>query len=355
MKVLITGGAGFVGANLCRLFKGDLPDANVTAFDNLKRRGSEQNLASFRDLGIRFVHGDIRDPADLASCGSTFDLMIDACAEPSVHAGLNGGTEYLIDTNLGGTQNALEFARKSVGATIFLSTSRVYSLAPLRSLPLTEGASRLELPTDFTAQGVSTNGITEDFPVHLPRSLYGATKLCSEYLIQEYVHSFGVKAVINRCGVLAGPGQFGKVDQGVFTLWVARHHFGSGLNYTGFGGEGRQVRDLLHPRDLYRLIRKQLDSMDSASGQTYNVGGGAGAGSVSLRELTDLCVCATGRSVPLTSDPATNPMDVPWYVTDSRRARETFGWEPELAAKDIIEDIARWVKREEHSLRPFFA
>ena len=251
MKVLITGGAGFVGSSLALSFRQLHPGAEVVALDNLKRRGSELNLPVLREAGIQFVHGDIRNPADLQELQGEFDIFLECSAEPSVLAGLDGAPNYLLQTNLTGTLNCLEFARTRAGCFVFLSTSRVYSILPLREARLTETESRFELDGGQVLPGVSIHGIAEEFPTHLPRSLYGASKLASELMIQEYVHAYGMRAIINRCGVIAGPGQFGKVDQGVFTLWVANHVFGKPLKYTGFGGQGKQVRDLSPPVGLF--------------------------------------------------------------------------------------------------------
>ena len=180
--------------------------------------GIELNLPDFKKRGIRFVHGDVRNRSDLEDLGASFDLLIEASAEPSVLAGLNQDPAYLLDTNLRGTINCLNFARQKVKRTIFLSTSRVYSIAPLRALSLMENETRFELATAQGQAGASERGLTENFAVDTYRSRYGTTKLASEYLIQEYNHAYGLEAVIYRCGVIAGRGQFGKVDQGVFTL-----------------------------------------------------------------------------------------------------------------------------------------
>lgn len=353
VRVVITGGAGFVGSGLALAFRQQHPGAEIVAFDNLKRRGSELNLERFKAHGIAFQHGDVRSPDDLAELPRTFDLCIDASAEPSVLAGLSGSPAYLLQTNLLGTLNVLELVRQRGKALLFLSTSRVYSMEPLRQLGLREGPSRLELEATQNAPGVSARGIAEDFATHLPRSLYGASKLASELVIQEYVASYGLKAVINRCGVIAGPGQFGKVDQGVFTLWVANHVFGQPLKYLGFGGTGKQVRDLLHPDDLFRALELQLADLDRLSGQTFNLGGGPRI-STSLAELTALCQKLTGAQVPIASEPATSPVDIPWYVTDSGKAEKTFGWKPQKSVEAIVGDIHAWLLREKPRLAPLF-
>jgi CDP-paratose 2-epimerase len=351
MRVVITGGAGFVGSSLALAWRAD--GAEVWAFDNLKRRGSELNLERFKKHGVHFVHGDVRQPADLAALPSTFDLLVDASAEPSVLAGLDGSPSYLLDTNLGGTLNCLELARARTRTVIFLSTSRVYSIAPLRELALDEGPTRLTLKPSQQSPGVGPAGIAEDFPTHLPRSLYGASKLASELIVQEYAAAYGLKAVIDRCGVIAGPGQFGKVDQGVFTLWVANHVFGKPLKYTGFGGKGKQVRDLLHPVDLKRALDLQLGVIDRISGDTFNLGGGQ-ACSTSLLELTQACQKATGKSVPIGSEASSASVDIPFYVSDTAKAQRSFGWKPEKSAADIVSDIHHWLERDRALLEPIF-
>lgn len=354
MNVLITGGAGFVGSQLATRFKVADPTTRVVAFDNLKRRGSELNLAAFQRLGVEFVHGDIRAAADLEDVPGRFDLVVEAAAEPSVLAGLGGSPRYLTGTNLEGTLNCLELARRDNAGFVFLSTSRVYSIAPLRELPLREGETRFEPAEGSSGSGWSTHGIAEEFPTHLPRSLYGATKLASELLVQEYAATYGLRAVINRCGVIAGPGQFGKVDQGVFTLWVANHYFGRPLRYTGFGGHGKQVRDLLHPADLFELIVRQLAAIDSLEGEVYNVGGGREV-SVSLRELTQACREVVGAEVPVGSDPTSTPVDIPYYVTDARRVAARFEWAPQHGVRQIVTEIREWLRDHEPSLRPLFS
>ncbi len=341
MRVLITGGAGFVGSNVAAM----LVEARgwpVTALDNLRRRGSELTLARLRRLGIDFIHGDIRNPEDLATVPD-HDLLIECSAEPSVHAGYAGDARYLINTNLLGTANCLEWARQHGGAVIFLSTSRVYSIAALRDLPLRRQGRRLALPPGAAGRGWSEHGISVDFPTAGARSLYGTSKLAAELLVEEFGAAYGLKTVINRCGVITGPWQMGKVDQGFFVLWAARHLYGGQLAYSGFGGEGLQVRDVLHIADLFNLVLRQIESLDRHAGRTYNVGGGPEV-SVSLAELTEACADRTGKRLSLGKDPETKPADIPYYVTDNRAVAEAANWSPKRSVAMILDDVLAWLK-----------
>ena len=350
LRVVITGGAGFVGTHVALSFRHRYPSADIVAFDSLQRRGSELNLSQLREHGIAFVHGDVRQPPDLEQLEGDFDVMREASAEPSVHAGLDGSPRRVLDINLGGTINCLEFCRQRVRDLVFLSTSRVYAIGALRGLALREGDTRFELDAAQPFEGASERGIGERFPTDGPRSFYGASKLASEMLIQEYAASTSLRAVINRCGVIAGPGQFGKVDQGVFTLWVANHHFNRRLRYTGFGGTGKQVRDLLHPEDLCDLLHRQLTRMADCSGQTYNVGGGL-AVSTSLLELTAVCREVTGRRIDIEPVAETANVDIPLYITDARKVQDTFGWTPSRNVATIVGDIHRWIAGNERALQ----
>jgi CDP-paratose 2-epimerase len=347
--VLITGGAGFVGSNLAVLFRRTLPDVEVSALDSLKRRGSELSLPRFQKAGVRFRHGDIRCMEDLEGL-PPFDLMIDCSAEPSVRAGLDGSPRYVLETNLAGSINCLELARARGAAFLFLSTSRIFPIAPLNALPYDEEETRFRWRDEPGVPGFSARGIAEGFPLDGARSFYGASKLACEQLIQEYVHSYGMRALIDRCGVLAGPWQMGKVDQGVMTLWVARHVFGRPLSYIGFGGLGKQVRDVLHVEDLFDLILLQISSPERWDGRVYNVGGGDDV-SVSLRELTELCVRETGRRVPISSAPETSNVDLRIYVTDSRKVQADFDWRPTRPPAQIVGDIRRWIEEHRETLK----
>lgn len=345
MKLLITGGAGFAGSSLGLAVKDAYPGYEVIAMDNLRRRGSELNLKRLRAHGITFVHGDVRNKEDFMALPRV-DVVIDASAEPSVLAGVADGPEYVIHANLGGTVNCLSYAAAHGAAFIFLSTSRVYPIAQVNALRHTETATRFSLDDAQELPGASGRGIAEEFPLDGHRSFYGTTKLCSEMLIQEYAAFNGLRAVVNRCGVLTGPWQMGRADQGVVVLWMARHYWRRGLAYHGFGGTGKQVRDVLHIRDMWRLVDYEMHHMDAVAGTTFNVGGGTG-NSVSLCELTELCAACTGNRIPVGASPETRSTDVRIYVTDNRKVTKATGWAPSTRLPEIIADIGRWIG--EHS------
>jgi CDP-paratose 2-epimerase len=352
-RILITGGAGFVGSNLALSFKRDHPSATVIAFDNLKRRGSELALSRLRTGGVEFMHGDIRSMDDLASAGPT-NILIEASAEPSVHAGYSGDPNYLVHTNLFGAANCLECARRNGSDFVFLSTSRVYSIDALRALPLDSNDDRFFLCNGVQQPGVSTAGISEAFSLSGHRSLYGTTKLAAELLVEEYRVMYGLRAVINRCGVISGPWQMGKVDQGFVVLWLSRHLFGGALSYMGFGGHGLQVRDVLHVDDLYDLIVRQLNWLSNYSGGLFNVGGGM-ASSVSLRELTSMSQKLSGRTIELGHVAETRDADIPFYVSDHQAVTRTTGWTPKRSLNQLLEDVWRWLVDERAQLEPILS
>jgi CDP-paratose 2-epimerase len=347
-RVLITGGAGFVGSNLAASLATRHPGWEVVALDNLYRKGSTLNLPRLAEAGVEFVEGDVREPADLRSL-APIAAMVECSAEPSVMSGVDGDTGYLVHTNLTGAYNCLELARRDGAFVVFLSTSRVYPVEPQVELKLEEAETRFELAAAQDIPGVSPAGISEQFPLEGARTLYGATKLAAELLIEEYRASLGVPAVIDRCGVIAGPWQMGKVDQGVFTHWMLAHHFGNPLSYIGFGGEGKQVRDLLHVEDLVDLVERQLLDPGAWDGRTVNVGGGREI-SLSLRETTAICRELTGNEVPIAPVAETRQGDVPIYLSDCERIFNLDEWRPRRSAEQVLRDIHEWIASDEERI-----
>ena len=351
--ILITGGAGFVGSSLAVAFRRERSAPKVISFDNLRRRGSEVTLARLREAGVTFVHGDVRNPSDLAEVGD-FDLLVDCSAEPSVQAGQNGSPAYVVETNLTGSLNCLEAIRLRRADMVYLSTSRVYPVEALRALPFERAGNRFVITPGHEGRGWSAAGISAEFPLDGWRSIYGATKLASELLAAEYAKSYGLQIIVNRCGVLAGPWQMGKVDQGFVALWAARHLYGGQLSCRGYGGEGLQVRDILHVADLYDLICRQLAEIKRHTGVTYNVGGGPKT-SVSLCELTALCRERAGRTISIAKQLETHSADIPYFVSDNTAIAQAAGWTPRFDVHRILDDIFAWLEANERSLRPILS
>jgi CDP-paratose 2-epimerase len=349
MRVLVTGGAGFIGANVAIGLAERHPDWEIAALDNLRRRGAELNLPRLREAGIVFMHGDIRVLDDVLAAGAA-DALLECSAEPSALAGRDGSPDYVVQANLLGAYNCLEFARRRKAFVVFLSTSRVYPVARLRALALDERQTRFQLVAEQPVPGASAAGIAEDFPLDGARTLYGSTKLGAELLIEEYRDAYGLRAVVDRCGVIAGPWQMGKVDQGVFTYWMLAHHFRWPLQYIGFGGTGKQVRDLLHVDDLRDLLDEQLSDPQRWDGITVNVGGGRDC-SLSLLETTELCEQITGNRVQVSTQPDTRPGDVPIYLSHCRRLHTRTGWRPQRDPAEILQDIHTWIRAHERDLK----
>lgn len=350
-KIVITGGAGFVGSALAIELKQNYPSWEIYCLDNLKRKGSELNLTRLAKAGIHFIHGDIRNKEDFDAL-PVADTIIEASAEPSVLAGINGSSpDYLMNTNLFGTVNCLNYAVKCKAEFIFLSTSRIYPIKSIETLNFTEEETRFALSDDQKIPGVSSRGLAEDFPLNGARSLYGTTKLASELIIQEYQEFYGLKTVINRCGVLTGPWQMGKIDQGVMVLWVARHFFNQQLSYIGYGGSGKQTRDMLHVKDLYRLVDWQIQNIDKVNGEIFNAGGGVEV-SASLQELTELCIKHTGNTIPIQKVTENRPADIRLYVTDNTKVTQMTGWKPEIGMDQIVREITEWLRENKEILGP---
>jgi CDP-paratose 2-epimerase len=340
MKILITGICGFTGAIMARTLQELDSGIELWGIDNFLRTGSEQNRAPLMASGVHLLHGDVRSRSDLDVVPEV-QWVIDAAANPSVLAGTNGNfsSRQLLEHNLVGTINLLEFAKRTGAGFILLSTSRVYSIPPLVNLPVTieNEAYRPQLDS-YRVVGLSSEGLAENFPTTPPVSIYGATKLASELIALEYAEAFGLPIWINRCGVLAGAGQFGTADQGIFAFWINSYLRRRPLKYIGFDGRGHQVRDCLHPRDVALLVFKQMKSTHRQAERVQNISGGV-ASAVSLAQLSSWCAARFGKH-SIGCDSALRPYDVPWMVLDSARAKHQWEWQPTIGIEQIFEEIA---------------
>lgn len=353
-----------MGSTLARNFVEAGSVEEIIGIDNFSRAGSEINRRKLIDLGVRVIAGDIRNSSDMDSLPKV-DWVIDAAANPSVLAGVDGRTSsrQLVEHNLGGTVNLLEYCRTHEAGFILLSTSRVYSIAPLTQLKLATVENAFQLAVDQSLPtGLSRNGVNELFSTAPPVSLYGSTKIASEYLALEYGNTFDFPVWIDRCGVMAGAGQFGHPAQGVFAFWIHSFRENAPLKYLGFGGNGFQVRDCMHPQDLIPLLKKQMHfnskvQMVNPIPRLVNVGGGIES-SMSLAQLTRWCTRRFPNSKTISSFSAkiasiNEPLgtsgsetsgnrrfDIPWMVLDASLCKSTWGWNSETKLDTILEEIA---------------
>lgn len=350
MNVLVTGACGFVGSTICQSFSSNCDIKSIIGIDNLSRLHSESNFTKLRSIGVEIIRGDLRVQSDVNSLPRV-DWVIDCAANPSVLAGTdkNTSSRQVMEHNLIGTINLLEYCKSKNAGLILLSTSRVYSAKNLANIPVKifNDAFNLE---NKTVEGVSQQGICEDFSTKPPISLYGASKLTSETLLLEYANAFDFPAWVNRCGVLAGAGQFGKADQGVFSYWIHSFREQQPLQYLGFNGSGYQVRDVLHPNDLVPLLIKQMNNPNQKSSKIINLGGGI-ENSMSLKQLSSWCKKRFGSN-EIENCTASRPLDAPWIVMDSATAKKDWNWSPKISILQVLDEIAihadenpNWLKK----------
>ena len=331
MKILITGGCGFVGSNIAISIKTKLKKANIYSLDNLFRKGSKINLNRLKSHKIKNYKIDITDYKKIIKL-QKFDLIIDCCAEPAIEASKNDPNR-VFNTNLVGTFNILKKCKKDKAKIIFLSSSRVYSIFDLRKL-----IKNLNLLKPIKLK----KKINESFNTSSASSLYGFTKLSSEKLIQEFSLMNNLKYIINRFGVIAGPWQFGKQDQGFVSLWVAKHVLRKKLAYIGFGGHGNQIRDVIHIDDVCKIIYLQIKNFHKKFNNTFNIGGGV-KNSVSLKQLTIKCQKLTGNKINIGKNRSTSIFDIPYFITDNTKVKKFYSWRPSKNIDQITNDVYKWL------------
>ena len=341
MKILITGGCGFVGSNLAIYLKKKLKKAKISTLDNLSRKGSEINRVRLKSYKIENLKIDISDFKKIKKLPK-YNLVIDCCAEAAIEAS-KLDPDRVISTNLIGTYNILKKCVKDKSKIIFLSSSRVYSIRALRKL-----IGKINLKSKIKKK----YKINEKFNIFGPKSLYGLSKLSSEELIREFNYENNINYIINRLGVISGPWQFGKQDQGFVSLWIGRHINKKKLRYIGFGGYGNQLRDVIHIDDVCEIISIQIKNFIKIKNNTFNVGGGI-KNAISLKDLTLKCQLITNNKVKIGKNKKTSNYDIPYYVTDNKKISKFYNWLPKKNIDQIIQDVYFWIISERNVLRFF--
>lgn len=351
MKILLTGICGFVGSTLARGFLDARAGTQIEVFglDNFIRPGSETNRDELKRRGVKILHADLRAHEDVLALPKA-DIVIDAAANPSVLAGVDGksSSKSVFDHNLSSTIHLLEYCKLHKAGFALLSTSRVYSIPPLAALPMKAVGDAFHIdPTKPLPAGASAKGIAESFSTGAPLSLYGVSKLASEAIALEYGHTFNFPVWINRCGVLAGAGQFGRADQGIYAFWINAYLRRRPLKYLGFGGHGYQARDAMHPLDLLPVLQRQFNQ--GTTTPILNFGGGV-ENTLSLRQLTNYCRDRFGFDHPVAEDGTERPFDIPWMVMDAAQAASTMHFRITRTVRAICDEIASHAEANPHWL-----
>ena len=340
MKVLITGGCGFIGTNLAIFLNSK--GFNVNCLDNFSRKGSRYNFKLLRNKKIKNYNFDIYNYKKIQKLPK-YDLIIDCCAEAAVEVSKKD-IDSVINTNFLGTLNILKKAKKDKSKIIFLSTSRVYPIKDLNNIIKKKIiSSKIKIKKTF---GENDN-------LQGPKTIYGLTKLSSEMLIEEFAYAFDLKFIINRCGVISGPLQFGKQDQGFVSLWIWGHLKKKKMKYIGYGGFGNQVRDVLHIDDLCELINLQINKINKINNKIFTVGGSKKS-HTSLRQLTHICEKITNNKIKFNKVAKTSIYDIPYFVTSNNLVTKTYGWKPKRNILKVVSDTFLWLKNNEPIINKYF-
>ena len=334
-SILITGGCGFVGTNLAIYLKKELKNFSVYSVDNLKKTYSKFNLKILKDNKIINYKIDISSKKFL-EIKKKFTFVIDCSADPAVE---NSRKESInvFNNNLKTTLNILEKSKKDKSNLIFISSSRIY--------PIDESNKKFRLKDkSYFDEKTNTDGI---------KTLYGFTKYASELLIKEYSYIFNIKYIINRSGIITGPLQFGKVEQGLISLWLWRHLKNLKLNYIGYGGKGYQIRDILYVDDFSSLIKKQILTFSKINNQIFCIGGGK-RNSLSLKQLTKKCQEITKNHPGIGSVQKTSKYDIPFFISSNKKIKKFYNWSPKTNIKIILKKNLEWLKKDNKKIKKFF-
>ena len=340
MKILITGGCGFVGSNLALFLK--KKGFTVHTLDNLTRKGSKYNSNLLKKQKIKNYKINISNIKKIKSLPK-YDLILDCCAEAAVEISKND-FDKVINTNLIGTINILKKSKNDKSKIIFISSSRIYPLEEMNKVIKNKNLkSKIKISKMFS----------EKDKIIGPKTIYGLTKLCSEMLIEEFSYAYKLKYLINRCGVISGPLQFGKQDQGFVSLWIWRHLNKKKLSYIGYGGYGNQIRDVLHIDDLSELILLQIKNINKINNKLFTVGGSK-TSYTSLSQLTKLCQKITGNKIKMGKVSKTSSYDIPYYLSDNTHVSNTYRWKPKRNINQVVMDTFLWLKNNKSIIKKYF-
>jgi len=310
LKLLVTGGAGFIGSNFIRHVLAARREVEVVNFDKLTYAGNPESLSDVAsDPRYRFVRGDISDPAELQDVfAAGFDAAVNFAAETHVDRSIEDASPFL-RTNVAGVQCLLEAARKSkLPRFVHISTDEVYGSAPA---------------------GVS---FTEETLLD-PRSPYAASKASADHFVAAYANTYGVSAIILRCTNNYGPFQF---PEKLIPLMIANAQEDKALPIYG---DGMQERDWLFVEDYCRAIALVLEN--GRTGEVYNVS--AGLPEPNLKIVRTI-LKHLGKPESLMQYVKDRPGHDRRYALDSSKIRRELGWQPEVPFEEGIRRTIEWYR-----------
>ena len=335
-RVLITGGAGFIGSNLADRLASD--GCEVVVFDALARAGVERNLdwlEARHPRSIRRVRADVRDPAAVSAAVQGADVVFHFAAQVAVTTSMTAPREDF-EVNLLGTLNVLEAARATGRRipVIFASTNKVYG--NLGDIPLELDAGAYA-PVD---RAIKASGVGETRPLdfHTP---YGCSKGGADQYVLDYARSYDLPTCVLRMSCIYGPRQMGTEDQGWVAHFLIRALQGEAISIYG---DGRQVRDILHVKDAVAAYVAAWERIETVSGQAFNLGGGP-ENAVSLRQVLACIEEIAGRPVRLEYS-VWRPGDQRYYVSDASTARRELGLGAPMPWREGVTDLAAWLASE---------
>lgn len=336
MNYLITGGAGFVGCNVANTL---LNNGNeVVVFDNLSRRGTEKNLKWLRENheNVVFVKGDVRDYEEIEKITKDIDVLYHIAGQVAVTTSVTNPKEDF-EVNALGTFNVLEAARHANTDPIFIFTSTNKVYGGMEGV-LIEEQKQTERYDYKDLKSGTAESMQLDF--HSP---YGCSKGAADQYVRDYSRIYGLKNVVFRMSCIYGFRQFGNEDQG----WIAHFIISSILDRSlTIYGDGKQIRDILFVDDLVRAFEYATENIGKIKGRIYNIGGGP-SNTISLLELIDYLEDLLGKKIEYSFDDW-RPGDQKVYYTDVSKAKEDFGWVPEVSKEEGIRRLFYWAIENKH-------
>lgn len=331
MRLLITGGAGFIGSNTADAFLSD--GHQITVFDDLSRAGTELNLSWLQSNhpGLRFVRGDITQIDQIqAAFDVSFDAVIHLAAQTAVTTSI---TEPARDFQINalGTFNLLEAVRISGQdpVVIYASTNKVYG--GMETVAVVEEERRYRY-LDYPL------GIREDLGLDF-HSPYGCSKGAADQYVRDYARMYGLRTIVYRQSCIYGERQFGIEDQG----WVAWFILAArAKKQITIFGNGKQVRDVLHIQDLVAAYKVGIERADQVAGRIYNIGGGPEFSLSIWIEFREILEKLLEQEIPVTTADW-RPGDQPIYVSDITKAKNELGWSPTISPEQGIKRLYEWI------------